>query len=197
MGIAAGPGFSDLDKAPAERLARRPVRMRGFLIMGDKTHHEVHLLDLSYEGCGIETAAPLEPGQAVKLSILQRGAIDAVVRWCRGGKAGLAFVPDAAPPKKRWPRRSERVALSAEVTLRRLGHASFSVAVTDASPNGCKVELVERPAEGEHVLVKFDGLEPLESVVCWVEGFTAGLKFARPMHPAVFDLMIERLGQPR
>jgi hypothetical protein len=194
MGIAGGPAFSEFDKAPAERLERRPVRMRGYIIMGDRTHHEIHLLDLSYEGCGIETAAELEPGQAVKLSILQRGAIDAVVRWCRGDKAGLAFVPPAAEAKKHWPRRSQRVALSAEVTLRRLGYASFSVTVTDASPDGCKVELVERPAEGERVLVKFDGLEPLESEVCWVEGFTAGLKFARPMHPAVFDLLVERLG---
>ena len=194
MGIAGGPAFSEFDKAPAERLERRPVRMRGYIIMGDKTHHEIHLLDLSYEGCGIETAAELEPGQAVKLSILQRGAIDAVVRWCRGDKAGLAFVPAAAEAKKHWPRRSERVALSAEVTLRRLGYASFSVTVTDASPDGCKVELVERPAEGERVLVKFDGLEPLESEVCWIEGFTAGLKFARPIHPAVFDLLVERLG---
>jgi hypothetical protein len=194
MGIAAGPAFSEFDRAPAERLERRPVRLRGFIITGDRMHHEIHLLDLSYEGCGIETAAALEPGQAVKLSILQRGAIDAVVRWCRGGKAGLAFVPEAAEAKKHWPRRSERIALSADVTLRRFGHASFRVTVADASPEGCKVELVERPSDGERVLVKFEGLEPLEAKVCWVEGYTAGVRFVRPVHPAVFDLLVERLG---
>jgi len=194
MGIAAGPAFSEFDKPLAERLERRPVRLRGFVIMADRSHHEIHLLDLSYEGCGIETAAALEPGQAVKLSILQRGAIDAVVRWCRSGKAGLAFVPEAAEARKHWPRHCERIALCADVTLRRFGHASFRVTVADASPEGCKVDLVERPANGERVLVKFDGLEPLEAEVCWVEGYTAGLKFARPMHPAVFDLLAERLG---
>lgn len=194
MGIAGGPAFSEFDRAPADRLERRPVRMRGHVILGDGSHHEIQLLDLSYEGCGIETAAVLEPGQALKLSVLRRGAMDAVVRWARGDKAGLAFVPDAAEAKKHWPRRSERVALSAEVTLRRLGHSNFQVTVTDASPDGCKVELVERPAEGESVLVKFEGLEALEAEVCWIGGFTAGLKYARPMHPAVFDLLVERLG---
>jgi hypothetical protein len=43
------------------------------------------------------------------------------------------------------------------------------------------------------VLVKFDGLEALEAEVCWVEEFTAGLRFEKPMHPAVFDLLVERL----
>jgi hypothetical protein len=194
VGIAGGSAFSEFDRAPADRLDRRPVRMRGHVILGDGSHHQIHLLDLSYEGCGIETSAELEPGQALKLSVLQRGALDAVVRWTRGDKAGLAFVPDAAEAKKQWPRRSKRVAMSADVTLRRLGHANFRVTVTDASPEGCKIELVERPAEGESVLVKFEGLEGLEAQVCWIEGFTAGLKYARPIHPAVFDLLVERLG---
>jgi hypothetical protein len=137
VGIAGGPAFSEFDRAPAERLERRPVRMHGHVILGDGSHHEIHLLDLSYEGCGIETAAVLEPGQSLKLSVLRRGAIDAVVRWTRGDKAGLAFVPDAAEAKKHWPRHSERIALKADVNLRRRGHASFCVTVTDASPEGC------------------------------------------------------------
>jgi hypothetical protein len=155
--------------------------------------HEIDLLDLSYEGCGIETAAPLEPGQTLKLSVLNRGALDAVVRWCSDGKAGLAFTPAEPEAKKHWPRRSDRVSLTGDVTLRRIGKSNFRVTVADASPEGCKVELVERPSVDEHVLVKFDGLEPLEAEVCWVDGFTAGLKYARPMHPAVFDLLVARL----
>ena len=75
-----------------------------------------------------------------------------------------------------------------------MGKSSFRVPVTDASAEGCKVDLVERPSGDEQVLVKFDGLEPLKARVCWVEGYTAGLKYARPMHPAVFDLLVERLG---
>jgi hypothetical protein len=29
--------------------------------------------------------------------------------------------------------------------------------------------------------------------VCWIDGFTAGLHYVRPMHPAVFELLVERL----
>ena len=193
MDAASGSDFSHLDNAPADRSERRLVSMRGYVILADGSHHPVDVLDLSYEGCGIETDAPLEPAQPIKLSVLRRGAIDAVVRWVRGGKAGLAFTQPAAEAKKQYPRRSQRVDLVADVRLRRIGRAAFQVSVSDASAEGCKVQLVERPSEGESVLVKFDGLEPLEAEVAWVDGFVAGLRYARPMHPAVFELLVERL----
>jgi hypothetical protein len=194
MGVAAGPALSNLDSARADRSERRRhVRMRGYIVIDDGTHHEINLLDLSYEGCRIETKARLKAGQAGKLSVLRRGAIDAVVRWAKGSQAGLAFVAEAAPSKNHSPRRHERISLEADVSLRRIGKAGFRVAVTDVSPDGCKVELVERPSLGERVLVKFDRLEPLEADVCWVEGHTAGLMFAKAIHPAVFELLVERL----
>ena len=193
MDAASGSDFPNLDNVPADRSERRLVSMRGYVILADASHHPVQILDLSYEGCGIETTAPLEPAQQIKLSVLQRGAIDAVVRWSRDGKAGLAFTQPAAEARKHWPRRRERVELFADVSLRRVGRSTFRVAVTDASADGCKVQLVERPSDGERVLVKFDGLEPLEADVCWVEGYAAGLRYARPMHPAVFELLVERL----
>ena len=100
MGVAAGPAFSNLHAAPADRSERRRhVRMRGYIVTGDGTHYEINLLDLSYEGCGIETGARLKAGDPVKLSVLRRGAIDAVVRWAKGGQAGLAFVADAPTSK--------------------------------------------------------------------------------------------------
>jgi hypothetical protein len=67
--------------------------------------------------------------------------------------------------------------------------------VFDASSHGCKVEFVERPEMQECVWVRFEGLEPLEAHVRWLEGHCAGLQFSRPIHPAVFDLMAERLRQ--
>jgi hypothetical protein len=193
MDAVGGPEFSYHDSAPVERTERRPVRLRGSLVRANGEIHQIHLLDLSYEGCGIETPVPLEPGETIKLSVLRRGGISAIVRWSRGAKAGLAFVPDAAEAAKRWPRRSERIALAAEVSLKRLGRTQFRVTVTDASAEGCKVQLVERPNQGEHVLVKFDGLELVEARVCWVDGFTAGVQYVRQIHPAVFDLLVERL----
>ena len=63
----------------------------------------------------------------------------------------------------------------------------------DVSPDGCRTEVVETPRMGEHLMVKFDGLEAMDSEVCWIDGKTAGLKFIRPMHPAVYDLLMQRL----
>jgi hypothetical protein len=193
MDASGSSAFSNPTPVPGYRSERRSVRMRGFCVLEDGTTHEIYVLDLSYEGCGIETPVPLEPGQAIKLSVLRRGAIDAVVRWCRDDKAGLSFVPPTAEEKEHAPRRSDRVSLAADVSLRRIGKSTFRVTLTDVSPEGCKVQLVERPARGERVLVKFEGLEVLEAEVCWVEEFTAGLSFDKPMHPAVFDLLVERL----
>jgi hypothetical protein len=79
------------------------------------------------------------------------------------------------------------------VSLRRIGQINYRVRLFDCSPDGCKTELVERPRIGEHVLVKMPHLESLDAEVCWVDGFTAGLRFEKPLHPAVFDLMVQRL----
>ncbi len=79
------------------------------------------------------------------------------------------------------------------MSLRRLGQNNYRVAVKDLSVEGCKVELVERPRIGEHVLIKFDGLEALGAEVCWVEGFVAGLRFENAIHSSVFNLLLQRL----
>jgi len=67
------------------------------------------------------------------------------------------------------------------------------VKIVDISPQGCKAEFVERPNLDELVWVKFDGLQSLEAVVCWTRGFEVGLEFERPIHPAVFEMLVERL----
>jgi hypothetical protein len=101
---------------------------------------------------------------------------------------GLAFNSSA--------RRSERVALDAVVMLRRSGQLNFRVRVFDASLHGCRVEFVDRPELDEQLWVKFDDLQPIAAEVCWVEGFSAGLNFRQPIHPAVFDRLIANLGAP-
>ena len=193
MGATARPASSKLTSAPIERRERRPVSMRGYAVRADGSNHEILLLDLSYEGCGIATLAELEAGEQIKLSVLRRGGIDAEVRWCSGGKAGLVFALEEEGAREHCKRNAERITLTAEVIVRRLGKTNFTVSVFDASPAGCKIDLVERPAVGEFVLVRFESLEPLQAEVCWIDGHVAGLRFERPMHPAVFDLLVERL----
>jgi hypothetical protein len=193
MGAEPNPATMKTDETPAERRERRPVSLRALAFRPDGSSTEICLLDLSYEGCGIETPVEFEAGEAIKLSVLRRGAIDAHVRWCKDGRAGLVFAPQKGK-EIQSPRKSERTSLSADVSLRRLGQNSYRVRVTDMSPEGCKVELVERPRIEEHMLIKFDGLEVLDGEVCWIEGYVAGLRFENPIHPAVFDLLLKRLG---
>jgi hypothetical protein len=180
-------------EAQTERQERRPVRMHGHILLEDGTTAEAVLVDLSYEGCSIETPAELSVDQPITLSVLRRGAIEAVVRWAADGKAGLYFKA-LVGEKPQQPRVAERVSVDAEIMMRRIGQNNYRVRLFDLSPEGCKVELIERPSEGEHMMLRFEGLEVLDAEVCWVNDFIAGLRFDRAFHPAVFDLMVARLG---
>jgi hypothetical protein len=91
------------------------------------------------------------------------------------------------------PRKSPRIGLAAEVSLRRSGQHNYRANVFDISQHGCKVEFIERPKLDEVVWVKFAGLEALEATVCWLDEFAVGLEFHRPVHPAVFEVLLERL----
>ena len=88
---------------------------------------------------------------------------------------------------------AERVAVNAEVALRRSAQLNYRVRAYGASPYGGKLEFVERPDLDERVWVKFDGLEAMEGLVIWVESFAAGIEFVRPIHPAVFDTLVPPL----
>ena len=155
--------------------------------------HPVELVDLNYGGCGITSPVELRPGEIVDLSVQSRGSLKAKVRWYCDGRAGLDFAP-SEPERTHAPRRVDRINLSAEVGLRVAGRHTYRVQVYDVSTDGCQVELVERPAIGDRVFVKFDELEALESDVCWVVGHRAGLMFVNRIHAAVFDLLADRHG---
>jgi hypothetical protein len=188
MRPAQGP-----DTELPRRAARRPVTLDGYVLRADGTTIDVKLLDLTYEGCGIATPIDLRPGEAIKLSVIGRGLIDSVVRWHKAGKAGLSFASDKSAAKQKIPRQAERASVSTEVKLRRIGQPNYSVRMFDLSPEGCRIEVIERPRVGEQLMIKFEGLEIMRAEVCWIEGFIVGLKFERPLHPAVFDLLVARL----
>ena len=90
------------------------------------------------------------------------------------------------------PRKSDRVQINAMVKLRRRGHHNFTVKAYDLSPEGGKLEFMERPELGETVWVKFEGLELLQAKVCWIENLCVGVEFERPLHPAVFQTLGSR-----
>ncbi|HEU5482465.1 MAG TPA: PilZ domain-containing protein [Sphingomicrobium sp.] len=90
-------------------------------------------------------------------------------------------------------RKSQRVNIGAMVKLRRRGHHNFMVRVYDLSREGCRLEFMEPPQLDESVWIKFDGLEALEATVCWVKDKVTGVEFVRPIHAAVFDMLVGRL----
>ena len=175
-----------------DRPERRPVELSGHALRADGRTFEVSVVNLSYDGCAIACSEALEPGTPLKVSVLRRGAVDAEVVWVEKGRAGLVFAKAAAAGRDHATRNAKRVDLTAEVALRRPGRPPYKVRVCDISTHGCRSEFVDRPAEGETMFIKFDGLEAMEVVARWIEPPLTGLSFLRPIHPAVFDMLIAR-----
>ena len=175
------------------RQERRPVELPGFVLLDDRSTFGVTVLDLSYDGCKIETPVALLPGIHIVLSVLKLGKLDAHVRWYAAGKAGVSFQADELESKPHQPRQHERVSLSADVSVRRAGRTTYCLLAKDLSAEGCKLEFVERPAIGERLFLKFEGLDALEAEVRWIEGFSGGVQFVRPIHGAVFEMLIAKL----
>ena len=98
------------------------------------------------------------------------------------------------PPRSKQPRNKSRATVDAHVTTRRPGFHNFKVRICDLSEDGCRIEFVDRPKVGERIWVKLEGLEAIEATICWVKSGLAGARFERPLHPAVFDLLLKRLG---
>lgn len=96
---------------------------------------------------------------------------------------------DSQPSPDHSVRKSARMLVNAEVTLRQTGNPRYCVSVHDISRHGCRIEFVDQPNLGDQVRVRFEGLETLAATVCWVEGFVGGLKFEKPLHPAVFTAL--------
>ncbi|MFL6733877.1 MAG: PilZ domain-containing protein [Sphingomicrobium sp.] len=100
------------------------------------------------------------------------------------------------PPDRKfaeWPRKSDRVSVEAEVVVRRPSEHNFRVRIYNVSRHGCLVDFISQPRLDERLWVKFRGLEGLEALVCWTEGFTAGVEFLKPLHPGVFDRIVSEL----
>src|SRR6476661_10910317 len=98
---------------------------------------------------------------------------------CPLGKEGQSMshdIQDKAASPHEDPRRADRISVNAEVALRRAGRLNYQVHAYDLSPLGCKLEFVERPQLEERVWIKFEGLDAIEGLVCWMDAFRAGIQ---------------------
>ncbi len=164
-----------VEAAKLGREVRRQTNLLATANLSDGSTVSMTVLDLSHDGCKVETPLPLALGTILTLSVTKIGRLEAHVRWYSAGKAGLRFTPKLDKAEELRPR-ADRISLQAAVTLRRRGSANYIVSTSDVSPSGCKVEFVERPRVGETHWLKFDGLEALEAEVRWVEDFSAGVQ---------------------
>ena len=189
------PALARDEDLPLGRRERRPVTLSAYATRENGSIVEMTITDLSYDGCGVISAVDLSAGEQLKMSVVRRGVALATVRWVAGTRAGLSFASEALDETPaRQPRRHERISVSGEVTMRRSGRVNFKVQVYDLSPEGCKAEFADRPELHEQLWIRFEGLEALEASVRWIVGAKTGLKFSHAIHPAVFDLLTERLG---
>lgn len=92
-------------------------------------------------------------------------------------------------------RRFGRVSTCSQVHARRIPGTNFEVALHNVSAAGCRIEMIEECEEGEDVIARFPHLEPLGARVRWTNGPVAGLQFTRPIHPAVFGSLLERMSE--
>lgn len=199
--IAPGPskdcpaGADSQQQNPLHRDERRSVEMRGIATLQDNRKIPVVLVNLSYDGCAVESAVPLTEGSALLLAT-RGGIIDAEVRWVSGTHAGLHFKTEPFGPIRKIAesaaRDCERVSVDLSAKMKRFGRGCCVVPISDVSVTGCKVEFADRPQVGESVFIRFDGLDSIEATVCWVGDRDCGLDFVCPIHPAILELLLQR-----
>jgi len=91
------------------------------------------------------------------------------------------------------PRRAERVPLRADIDFRRAGDHRWRVNILDFSPEGCRVEVPVKVTPDDLIWISLPGLESIQGTVCWVREWEAGVEFANPLYPSVFEMVRERM----
>jgi len=86
------------------------------------------------------------------------------------------------------PRRGERRLLDGQAQCRR-GAIRETVELRDISPGGARLLALSPLRVGHAIWLKLPGIEAQEAHVVWTVGCESGCEFARPLHPAVFDLL--------
>ena len=77
-----------------------------------------------------------------------------------------------------------------EASYRR-GVLRAKVSVSDLTSTSARISTMESIKPGTALWLTLPGLEARHVVVEWSAGFTAGLRFDAPLHPAVLDAVIE------
>ena len=75
-----------------KRAARVDTRIETFLTDSDGNRMPVVVIDISRDGCRLETSAMLRISEKVQLEVLKYGTFAAQIRWALGNEAGAVFL---------------------------------------------------------------------------------------------------------
>ena len=81
-----------------------------------------------------------------------------------------------------------KVAIACEV---RVGTRAWrKTTIADLTPAGFQVTILEMPARGTPVYLRFAGIQMQHAEVCWSDLSTAGCRFVSPLSSYVFDHIV-------
>ena len=97
-------GHEPADAASERRREpRHPVRAKGYVQSSRGDRAEACVVDVSSHGCAIQVeAAWLRPGSFVAVRIGEHPPLRAIIRWVRGGGAGMEFLGPIPPDRSEW-----------------------------------------------------------------------------------------------
>jgi len=75
-----------------KRAARVDTRIDTFLTDSDGNRIPVTVIDISRDGCRMETSAMLRISEKVQLEVPKYGTFAAQIRWALGNEAGAVFL---------------------------------------------------------------------------------------------------------
>jgi hypothetical protein len=107
----------------------------------------------------------------------------------------LIFEPSAAPAKPPRGRRADRISVQMGAGIRQRGAAGVSANIMDLSTDGFRCTTHLELQIGADVWLRLPGLESTHARVVWVEGPVVGCAFSRALHPAVLEMVVQRVAQ--
>lgn len=80
-----------------------------------------------------------------------------------------------------------RPAVSLECEVRVGTRAWRRTQITDLTPGGFQVQILDMPPRGTPLYVRMANLQMMQAEVCWTKVDVAGCKFAAPLNEHVYD----------
>ncbi|WHO39769.1 PilZ domain-containing protein [Sphingobium sp. AP49] len=93
---------------------------------------------------------------------------------------------------ERKSRLAERRDVMIDVKVRRPGETWFTSRIADMSVSGFRLQSFMKLTAGSELWIMLPGFEGRRARVLWVRAHESGCTFERPLHPAIFDYIIQR-----